>query len=123
MSKPKIERVEIGIKELEAIIERTRAVLSEEEHRQIKAALSTLARLTQELEKKRTSISRLRHLLFGSRSEKNAAVLNRQGVRGFVRGRRQAEPEKQTRKNARATGATGRAPTGARIGSRSPMNR
>jgi len=104
MSKPKIERVGIGLKELEAIIERTRAVLTEEEHRQIKAALLTLARLTQELENKRTSISRLRHLLFGPRVPAS-------GTR------------KATRKNARATGATGRAPTGVRTGSGSPMNR
>lgn len=79
MNKPKSERLELGMEELEAIVERTRAALSEEEHHHLKAALSTLVRLTQELEKKRTSISRLRHLLFGPRSEHSAKVLKRQG--------------------------------------------
>lgn len=74
MSKPKTERLELGWEELDAIVERTRAALSADEHRHLKAALSTLARLTQELENKRTSIRRLRQLLFGSRTEKTQAV-------------------------------------------------
>ncbi len=77
MSKPKSEQLELGLEELEAIVERTRTALSEAEHHHLKAALSTLVRLTQELEKKRTSIGRLRHLLFGPRSEHSAKVLNR----------------------------------------------
>ncbi len=82
MSKPKVKRLELGLEELEAIVERTRASLSQEEHHHLKSALSTLVRLTQELEKKRTSISRLRHLLFGPGSEHSARVLKRQGRAG-----------------------------------------
>ena len=76
MTKPKSERVELAMDELEAIVDRARSALSEEEHHQLKAVLETLGRLTQELEKKRTSIYRLRELLFGARTEKTAAVLN-----------------------------------------------
>lgn len=67
--KPK--RLALNLGELEAILERTRSSpLSEEDHDKLKAVLSTLAYLTQELEKKRTSIERLRRLLFGPRTEK-----------------------------------------------------
>ena len=78
MRTPKFERVELEMTELEAILDGARsAPLSEEEHRQLKAVLTTLAQLTQELEKKRTSINRLRDLLFGPRTEKTATVLNK----------------------------------------------
>lgn len=77
MKTPKFERVELEMAELEAIVNRARSALSEEEHRQLKAVLTTLAQLTQELEKKRTSINRLRDLLFGPRTEKTRTVLNK----------------------------------------------
>ena len=61
---------------LEAILEEARsAPLSEMQIEQLQGVLHTLGRLTQELEKKRTSIHRLRSLLFGPNSEKTEAVL------------------------------------------------
>ena len=64
---------------LEAILEEARsAPLSEMQIEQLQGVLHTLGRLTQELEKKRTSIHRLRSLLFGPNSEKTEAVLKRQ---------------------------------------------
>jgi hypothetical protein len=70
------ERVELSIEALEAIVEQARTTaLSEEQYEQLKGGLHTLGRLTQELEKKRTSIHRLRNLLFGPRSEKSGNVL------------------------------------------------
>ena len=76
MKRPKSERVELGMEALEAILEQARTTpLSEEQYDQLKGVLNTLARLTQELEKKRTSIHRLRNLLFGSGTEKTQEVL------------------------------------------------
>ena len=61
------------MEELEAIVER--AQLCEDDRAKLKAALETLALLTNELEMKGASIRRLRQLLFGSGSEKLDAVL------------------------------------------------
>ena len=67
------QREAIEMSALEAILEQARSKpLSDEQHRQLHAALTTLAFLTEELEKKRTSIRRLRHVLFGPGSEKLA---------------------------------------------------
>ncbi len=80
MSRPKVKHLDLDMAELEAILERTRSgPLSEEEHDRLKAVVTTLARLTQELEKKRTSITRLRNLLFGPRTEKTDEVLKQNG--------------------------------------------
>ncbi len=76
MTRPKCERMELSMETLEAILEQARSTpLSEAHYQQLKGVLNTLGRLTQELEKKRTSISRLRNLLFGPQSEKTADVL------------------------------------------------
>ncbi len=73
---PKVKCLEVNMAELEAILEHTRlGPLSDEEHRQLKAVITTLGYLTIELEKKRTSITRLRHLLFGARTETTDEVL------------------------------------------------
>jgi len=76
MKKREIRRRELELKELEAILVRTReGALSPDDHGKLKAAVDTLAFLTQELEAKGTSIERLRRLLFGSRTEKTSRVL------------------------------------------------
>ena len=76
MKEPKPARMEVSMDALEAILEQARTTpLSEEQYEQLKGVLHTLGRLTQELEKKRTSIDRLRKLLFGSQSEKTKDVL------------------------------------------------
>ncbi len=95
MKTPKFERVELEMTELEAILDGARsAPLSEEEHRQLKAVLSTLGQLTQELEKKRTSIDRLRDLLFGPRTEKTATVLNKNKRTGTSQSRKTGKQTK-----------------------------
>lgn len=71
------ERRELHIAELERIVGRARAVLSAEEHEQLKEALDTLAFLTRELESKGVSIKRLREYLFGT-----SAVDSRAPARG-----------------------------------------
>ena len=76
MKRPKSERVELSIEALEAILEQARtAPLSETQIGQLQGVLNTLGRLTQELEKKRTSLYRLRNLLFGPQTEKTEDIL------------------------------------------------
>ena len=78
MSRPKVKHLDLDMAELEAILEHTRSgPLSEEEYHRLKAVVTTLAHLTRELEKKRTSITRLRNLLFGPRTEKSGDVLKK----------------------------------------------
>lgn len=78
MSRPKVKHLDLDIAELEAILEHTRSgPLSEEEHHRLKALVTTLVHLSRELEKKRTSITRLRNLLFGPRTEKSGDVLKK----------------------------------------------
>ncbi len=78
MSRPKVKHLDLDMAELETILEHTRSgPLSEEEHDRLKAVVTTLAHLTRELEKKRTSITRLRNLLFGPRTEKSGEVLKK----------------------------------------------
>jgi transposase len=75
---PKAEAVErraVSVRELEGILERTKSVLSQAEHTTLKAAVDTLALVTQELESKQTSLARLRRLMFGPRTEKTETVL------------------------------------------------
>ena len=68
----------LDLAELEAILERARSTpLGEQDHHKLQAVLTTLVRLTQELEKKRTSIDRLRKLLFGPKTEKTEDVVTR----------------------------------------------
>ncbi|MCI0483375.1 MAG: transposase [candidate division NC10 bacterium] len=75
-----VEKVEMD--EIRRIIERAKAHLSEEEHRKLTAAIETLAFLTSEIEDKRTTIRRLRKLLFGSTSEKIRDVLDEDASEG-----------------------------------------
>ena len=72
--KPAPAHREVRLEALEAIVERTKAALSEEEYDTLKGAVDTLAFLTQELEKKGVSIKRLRKLIFGASTEKTSQV-------------------------------------------------
>jgi transposase len=69
------ERRDVSREQLEAIIDRARAVMSAEDVDTLGTAVETLAWLTEELENKATSLAKLRKLLFGSSSEKTADVL------------------------------------------------
>ncbi len=65
----------MSLEALEAIIERTKAALSEEEYDTLRGAADTLAFLTRELEKKGVSIKRLRKLIFGAGTEKTSRII------------------------------------------------
>jgi len=71
----KIERRDFDLGELTAIVERAQSsTLSTEESEKLKAALDTLAFLTNEIGSKGASILRLRQMLFGARTEKTDKV-------------------------------------------------
>jgi transposase len=73
-----VERIDLDQSELEAILERAKTTpMSEEEYAKLRAAIETLVFLTQELEKKRVSIQRLKHLLFGTTTETTRKVIER----------------------------------------------
>lgn len=67
--------VELNPHDLEAHLERARVALGEQGYQQLKAAVQTLAYLTQLVENQDTTIQRLRQILFGPRTEKTSAVL------------------------------------------------
>jgi transposase len=73
--KPPLPRLDVSREELQSLLEHARSGLSELEYQQLKAALDTLAYLTQLVEDKSTTIARLRQILFGSSSEKMSQVL------------------------------------------------
>ena len=70
-------RIDVGIDELEAILDRARVSLTEDEYEKIHGALETLLFLTLELEKKRVSVQRLKDMLFGVATEKTRKVLEK----------------------------------------------
>jgi transposase len=71
------ERIELDRSELEAILEHAKAALSEAEYATLHAAMETLIFLTQELEKNRVSVQRLKKLLFGATTEKTRKVMEK----------------------------------------------
>ena len=75
-------RVQVPIEQLNAIVERTRSALSTQEHATLEAAVDTLARLTEELETKTTTLERVRRLIFGPSSERTDTVLGKDSPEG-----------------------------------------
>jgi transposase len=67
-----VERIELDMSELLKIVDR--AGLPKEDLEKLRAALETLQFMTQELEKKRVSIARLRKMLFGASTESTRNV-------------------------------------------------
>lgn len=65
----------VSREEMAAILERTRAVLSPEEHAKLTGAIDTLAQVTAQLQAKDASIERLRRMLFGASTETTRNVL------------------------------------------------
>ena len=75
---PRTPRVSVPIARLDAIVERTRTeALPAHDHATLKAAVDTLARLTEELETTTTTLERVRRLIFGPRTETTDTVLGK----------------------------------------------
>ena len=73
MSEP-VAPLELDLADLHALLGRAQHVLPPEDWRKLQGVVDTLALLTQLLENKRTTIARLRQLLFGVRTEKTRTV-------------------------------------------------
>jgi len=108
---PAPERRELALDELEAILERTKSLLSSEDHDKLEAAIDTLAVLTAELERKGTTIHRLRKLIFGARTETTGQVLEGQGQkkRGAGSGRSRGAKGSSERSGGQGHGRHGAA--------------
>ena len=105
MKRRRPERIELGIEELQSILEHaTREPLSTEEYAKLKAAVDTLGFLTQELEAKGASVERLRRMLFGAKTETTRNVLGEDAARGAGRegGRARAKRKGHGRNGAAA---------------------
>jgi transposase len=76
----------VDLQELEGILERAEAALSEEDCERLRGAVDTLVFLTLELEKKGVSIQRLRRLLFGASTEKTSRVMGTDARSGEPKG-------------------------------------
>jgi transposase len=75
MTTPKPTIVELSMNEWEDILQRAKAVLNEKDYQIVEAVVQSYAYVTDLLEDKRTTIDRLRKLLFGSGSEKTRDVV------------------------------------------------
>jgi transposase len=94
-------RVELSIKELEAILEHARGALSSAEFATLKGAVQTLEFVTRELERKSASIQRLRQMLFGAATETTAKVIQKILDRVAKEPAAEPGPEKKPRGHGR----------------------
>ena len=70
-----LQRFDVRQEQIAAILERTRAVLSDVEHATLSSIVDTLALVQAELQGKTTSIDRLRKMIFGASTERTRDVL------------------------------------------------
>jgi transposase len=75
MKRPNQEIVELNRDRIEALLQRAERALNEADYQTVKAVFESYAYLTDLVEDKRTTIARLRKLLFGARTEKTRAVI------------------------------------------------
>jgi len=72
---PLLKPMEVEQKRIAAILERTRAVLSDEEHATLSSIVDTVALVQAELQGKDASLERLRRMIFGATTESTRNVL------------------------------------------------
>jgi transposase len=72
---PLLKTIDVEQKRLAAILERTRAVLNDEEHATLSSLVDTVALMQSELQCKDASLERLRRLIFGAFTESTRNVL------------------------------------------------
>jgi transposase len=79
--KPAREVIEVNLEELEALLERKREVLGEEDYQKLKKGLRALSYLTERIGDQETTISQLRVLLVKPSTEKASKVLEQAGLK------------------------------------------
>jgi len=67
-------RIDVSRQELEDVLARVRETLGEQDYEKLKAAIETLAYLTDSLQDREISLQRLRKMLFGASTEKTRVV-------------------------------------------------
>jgi transposase len=75
MKTPPIQRIDLEMDEVKALLERARASMDQDDYAKLKALVETAVYLLEVVEDKRTTIDRLRKLLFGPSSEKSRDVI------------------------------------------------
>ena len=80
--KSAIEFIDMDREELQQLVERARASLSEEEYRKLKGVVEALTYLTDLVADQQTTIRDLRELLLPASTEKTEAVLKNAGLEG-----------------------------------------
>jgi transposase len=78
--KPAKEHIEVNLAELEALAERVRTALGEEDYQKLRAGIRALSCLTELISEQGTTISQLRALLMKPSTEKTRKVLEQAGV-------------------------------------------
>jgi transposase len=107
---PPIERLEVSVEELEALLEQARREpLGEDGYRKLAAAIRTLSYVTELLKKQETTLADLRQLLSHARTEKTAKVLERAGLEAGEK----KQPPAGERSRKRAARGHGRNPAAA----------
>ena len=66
--------VDLDIEELESIIEKSKTVLDDKEMHKLRCAIEALNTVGYELDQKKASIHRLKHMLFGETTEKTENI-------------------------------------------------
>jgi transposase len=90
------ERLELNLEELEKLLERTKqGPLSEPDYQMLKAAVETLGYLTELLEDRKTTIERLRQIVFGASTEKTRTVLKADRMQAAIAEREPSEEKTQ----------------------------
>src|SRR5262245_13112439 len=74
MAAPAPKRIEVEMKELESLLERVKTAVDQKDYELLEKFLASFAYLTELIEDKDTTITRLRRL-FGSKSEKSKDIL------------------------------------------------
>ena len=73
-----IKRIDLNMDEVQALLERAKAVMAPEDYEKLEAIVETAVYLSQAVEDKQMTIKRLRQMLFGASTEKTAAVIKKE---------------------------------------------
>jgi transposase len=73
-----IKRIDLNMDEVQALLERAKAVMKPEDYEKLEAIVETAVYLSQAVEDKQMTIKRLRQMLFGASTEKTAAVTRKE---------------------------------------------